>query len=58
VAASGHRCCGSAGKSGACAKHSGLAFTGMSTPMLTGAAGGGLLLVAGGFVLVRRFARR
>jgi hypothetical protein len=35
-----------------------LAFTGMSTPMLAGAASSGLLLVAGGFVLARRFARR
>jgi LPXTG-motif cell wall-anchored protein len=30
----------------------------MSTPTLVGAASGGLLLVAGGFVLVRRFAKR
>jgi hypothetical protein len=30
----------------------------MSTPMLAGAASGGLLLATGGFVLVRRFARR
>lgn len=67
---SGGGCCGTpaAGKTGvsgqagdcgkAAVKHDGLAFTGMSAPMLTGAAGGGLLLVAGGFLLVRRFARR
>jgi len=30
----------------------------MSTPMLAGAASGGLLLVAGGLVLMRRFAKR
>jgi len=54
-----NRCCGSAGKSGGCGtKRGGLAFTGMSTPMLAGAASGGLLLVAGGFVLMRRFAKR
>ncbi|WP_194898651.1 hypothetical protein [Catenulispora pinisilvae] len=62
MAAGGKSCCGSgqttAGKSGACAKHDGLAFTGMSTPMLATAAGGGLLLMAGGLVLVRRFGRR
>ena len=52
------RCCGPADKSGGCVKHGGLAFTGMSTPMLAGAASGGLVLVAGGLVLVRRFARR
>ncbi|MEY9932881.1 hypothetical protein ABH926_007532 [Catenulispora sp. GP43] len=51
-------CCGSTGKSGDCVKHGGLAFTGMSTPLLAGAASGGLVLVAGGLVLVRRFARR
>ena len=58
TAASNNRCCGSTGKSGSCAKHDGLAFTGMSTPMLAGAASVGLLLVAGGFILVRRSARR
>ncbi|MEY9859354.1 hypothetical protein ABH935_004982 [Catenulispora sp. GAS73] len=58
VAAGDSRCCGSTGKSGSCVKHGGLAFTGMSTPMLAGAASVGLLLVAGGFVLVRRSARR
>lgn len=52
------RCCGSTGKSGSCVKHGGLAFTGMSTPMMAGAASVGLLLVAGGFILVRRSARR
>ena len=53
------RCCGSAGKSGDCGtKRGGLAFTGMSTPTLAGAASGGLLLVVGGLVLVRRFGRR
>jgi hypothetical protein len=58
-AANGTRCCGSADRSGACDKHEGgLAFTGMSTPMLTAAGAGGLLFVAGGFVLIRKFARR
>jgi hypothetical protein len=59
AASSGSRCCGSAAKSADCrTKRGGLAFTGMSTPTLVGAASGGLLLVAGGFVLVRRFAKR
>ncbi|MEZ0109225.1 hypothetical protein ABH920_003235 [Catenulispora sp. EB89] len=58
AAAGNNRCCGPTGKSGSCAKHDGLAFTGMSTPMLAGAASVGLLLVAGGFILVRRSARR
>lgn len=58
-AADKSRCCASAGKSGDCVKRGGLlAFTGMSTPFLAGAASGGLVLVAGGFMLVRRFARR
>lgn len=60
-AAGDHRCCGPADKdkSGVCAKHEGgLAFTGMSAPMLTAAGVGGLVFVAGGFVLVRKFARR
>jgi hypothetical protein len=57
--AGGHGCCGSADKSGACTKHDGgLAFTGMSTPMLTAAGAGGLVFAAGGLVLIRRFARR
>ena len=51
-------CCASADKSGPCAKHEGLAFTGMSAPMLTGVGAGGLLLVAGGLLLVRKSARR
>ena len=54
----GDRCCGSGGRPGDCVRHGGLAVTGMSTPMLGGAALGGLVLVAGGFVLVRRFAER
>ncbi|MBS2536805.1 hypothetical protein KGQ20_28985 [Catenulispora sp. NF23] len=58
MAAGNKGCCGATGKSGACAKHDGLAFTGMSTPTLATAAGGGLLLMAGGLVLVRRFGRR
>lgn len=58
AASGGDRCCGTSGKSGGCVKHGGLAFTGMSGPMLAGAASGGLLLVAGGFMMVRRFAKR
>ena len=59
AASGGDRCCGSEGTSGDCGgKHDALAFTGMSAPMLAGAASGGLLLVAGGFVLMRRFAKR
>ncbi|ACU75637.1 hypothetical protein Caci_6796 [Catenulispora acidiphila DSM 44928] len=57
-AADKSRCCGSAGKSGDCVKRGGLAFTGMSTPLLAGAASGGLALAAGGFMLLKRFARR
>lgn len=52
-------CCGTAAKPGACTKHhGGLAFTGMSAPMLTAAGAGGLLFLAGGFLLIRKFARR
>lgn len=59
AAGSENRCCASARESGDCGtKRGGLAFTGMSTPMLAGAASGGLLLVAGGVMLMRRFAKR
>jgi hypothetical protein len=58
AAAGSNRCCGSPGKSGDCVRHGGLAFTGLSTPLLIGATTAGLLLVAGGCLLIRRFGRR
>jgi len=38
--------------------HRGLAHTGMSAPLLATMAAGGLALIAGGFMLIRRVARR